>query len=144
MGQLAQLRWEFREEGGEIPLVGEREFLESCSAFLRRGLKGGDWVYWIAKHEEQIVSQMFIHTIYPVPRPCRLQDRWGYLTNVYTRPLYRRQGIGSRLLIEAVCWAREQGFELLIVSPGEEASSFYRRAGFRVETDFVQLRLQEF
>lgn len=142
--KLARLRWDFRAEEDEIPAVNETIFIKSCIDFLERGLRTGNWIYWVAKNEGEVVSHIFINTIRPVPRPCQPDDRFGYMTNVYTRPEYRNKGIGSELMKRAMQWAEKEGLELLIVSPGEGSLSFYSRAGFSEETDFMQLRLKEY
>ena len=142
--KLARLRWDFRVEEDETPAVSQTTFIQSCTDFLERGFEAGNWAYWVAKEEGEIVSHVFINTIRPVPRPCNLDDRYGYMTNVYTRPEYRNKGIGTELMRRAMQWAAEEGLELVIVSPSEESLPFYRRAGFSEETDFMQLRLKEY
>jgi GNAT superfamily N-acetyltransferase len=142
--ELARLRWEFRAEEDETPALSQPAFIQACTDFLERGLQTGNWIYWVAKEGNEIVSHLFIHTIKPVPRPCRPDDRFGYLTNVYTRPEFRNRGVGTELMKQARRWAEEAGLELVIVSPSEESKRFYRRAGFREETDFMQLRLREY
>ena len=143
--QLAQLRWDFQtEHNAEMSVVEKAEFLDVCAEFMRQCFERGDWVFWIAEDGGEIVSQMFVHTIQSVPRPARLENLWGYLTNVYTKPAFRNRGIGARLLVQVKDWAIERDFEILIVSPSEDSVNFYRREGFTAETDFYQLRLRKF
>jgi GNAT superfamily N-acetyltransferase len=143
--QLAQMRWDFQvEDEAEKPVVEKTEFLEKCAGYLKKSAARGDWAFWIAEENGEIISQMFVHTIESVPRPARLENLWGYLTNVYTKPAFRGHGIGAQLLREVKSWAIEQDLELLIVSPSDDSIEFYKRAGFAEETDFYQLRLREF
>jgi len=143
--QLAEMRWDFQtEENAETPTVEKSLFLENCVEYLRRSLTRGDWAFWIAEENGAIAAQMFVHTIESVPRPARLENFWGYLTNVYTKPVFRNRGIGAELLRRVKSWAIEHDFELLIVSPSDDSVNFYKRAGFSRETDFYQLRLREF
>jgi GNAT superfamily N-acetyltransferase len=143
--QLAAMRWSFQTENGmETPAVEKAEFIRNCVEHLRQCFKEGDWAFWITEQNGEIVSHVFVKKINSLPRPARIENFWGYVTNVYTKPAFRRMGIGSELLRRVKLWAVEQDFELLIVSPGEEAVSFYRREGFTEETDFYQLRLRKF
>ena len=87
---------------------------------------------------------VFVHKIDLVPRPCKIQDQFGYLTNNYTKPAYRSQGIGSALMNRVVEWAKDEDFELLIVYPSDEAVTFYERVGFKLENDVMELRLREY
>jgi len=141
---LARMRWDFRAEDGESPIMSQEEFIGRCAEFLKEGIISGTWVHWIAEIGDVIVSNASINIITSVPRPCKLEDRFGYLTNVYTKPEYRRKGVGAELTSKITAWAREIDLELLIVSPSEDSIRFYRRAGFDLATDFLQLRLRSY
>ncbi len=137
--QLAQMRWDFRKEDDDEPdVMTYAEFMESCAAFLLQGMHSEQWVYWVAMQHDVVVSHICIFRIQSVPRPCKDADYWGYMTNVYTKPAYRQQGIGSRLMKHAMQWAKTQGLALMIVSPSDAAIPFYQRAGFAHETEFMQ------
>lgn len=143
--QLAELRWEFRmEDGTEQPLVSREQFIQICTHFLQESLATGYHTYWVAEQDGQIISHIFVHRIDLVPRPCKLRDQFGYITNTYTRPAYRNQGIGSLLLHHVKQWATEQDFELLIVYPSEQAIPYYERAGFCTENEVMELKLREY
>jgi GNAT superfamily N-acetyltransferase len=143
--QLAGLRWDFRlEDDGEHASMSKPEFVEKCIEFLKRGSASGYHAYWIAEDAGEIVAQIFVHKIDMVPRPCKLEDRFGYITNNYTKPQYRNRGIGSELLKRVVGWSREEDLELLIVYPSELAVPFYQRSGFTMENEVMELRLRDF
>jgi GNAT superfamily N-acetyltransferase len=145
LAQLAELRWDFRDEDGvEHPVVSQSEFIEACIIFLKRGLESGYHTYWVAEQEGEIISQVFVHRIDLVPRPCKVQDQFGYITNNYTKPVYRNQGIGSELIERVKQWARSEDLELLIVYPSDEAVTFYERAGFCSDNDVMELKLREY
>ncbi len=135
--QLAELRWDFRTElrppAGVIPLktVLPRDvFIPACLKFLQHGLASGNWAFWIAEDAGQIISQVCIQIIAKIPRPIELNPRMGYITNVYTRPAYRNQGIGARLMKLSSDWARREGLESLVLWPAKGREAFYERAGF--------------
>lgn len=133
---LARLRWEFDREDHETPpAVSYEEFLSHCGGFLQRGLDDETWTYWIAEADGEIVSHIFVHVFHPVPRPTRLIDFYGYMTNVYTRPAYRNQGIGSALMQHVLDWAKAQKIAFFIVSPSERSVPFYQRAGFEMDVN---------
>lgn len=143
--QLAELRWDFRMEGGdELPAVSKSEFVEACLLFLKRGLESGYYAHWLAEEGDEIVSHVFIHKIDMIPRPCKIHDQFGYITNNYTKPAYRNRGVAPELMRRALDWAKDEDLELLIVYPSERAVSFYQRAGFYPENDVMELRLREY
>jgi GNAT superfamily N-acetyltransferase len=112
--------------------------LEACTAFLRQGLASQRWVYWVAVCEGTIVSHIFVQRIDKVPKPNRLDDGFGYVTNVYTRPAHRGRGIGSELMAHVIEWAQAQDLECLLVGPSDASVRFYERAGFRWNEDLME------
>jgi GNAT superfamily N-acetyltransferase len=141
--QLARMRWDFRTEDDEAPVMDQAEFIESCVAYLKQSLETDSWTYWIAKDRDEIVSHIFVYIIQAVPKPSSFTNCWGYMTNVYTKPAYRNKGIGSELMRHVKHWVKEQGLRLLIVSPSEASVPFYARAGFRSETEWMELEFED-
>ena len=143
--QLAELRWDFRMESGEEKAsMSKAEFVKQCIEFFERKSKNNYHFYWVAEKDDEIIAQIFVHKIDMIPRPCRIDDQFGYVTNNYTKPEHRGQGIGSKLMKRVVEWAKAEDLELLIVYPSERAVPFYERAGFRTENDVMELVLREF
>jgi GNAT superfamily N-acetyltransferase len=143
--ELAQMRWDFRlEEAPGTTIHDQASFLDACSAFLRQGLAEQRWTYWVAQHDSQIVSHIYIQRVPKVPKPNKLHDALGYVTNVYTRPAYRGQGIGTQLMTHVLQWAREHDLESLIVWPSETSVGFYERAGFRDKSDMLEYEVRPY
>ena len=142
---LANLRWDFRMETGEERAAMSREkFVEECVEFFRSKAGGGYHVYWVAEVGDEIIAQVFVHIVEMIPRPCRIDDRFGYVTNDYTKPEHRNQGIGTLLFEKVIEWAKDNDLELLIVYPSERAVPFYERLGFESENDVMELTLREY
>jgi GNAT superfamily N-acetyltransferase len=140
---LARMRWEFQTEDDVSTGGTYDEFFAACTEFLTRALAGDRWRIWVAEAEGDLVAHIFLQLIEKVPRPGSTRSHMAYMTNVYTRPLYRSQGIGGRLL-EVVCrWAEEEHLELIIVWPSERSVSFYARAGFQTVQDAMVLSFED-
>ena len=143
--QLAELRWQSRtDEDGERPRHGHGEFTTSCEQFLREGLSSGARAYWLAVENDKIISHIFVQQIPMVPRPYKIDDRWGYITNAYTLPERRGEGIGESLMKRVIAWAQAEDLELLIVWPSDRAVSFYHKLGFSADNDILQLTLRPY
>lgn len=145
LAELAEMRWDFRlEESDGVTVNDKPTFLAACVAFLARGLAEGRWAYWIAVVDGQIVSHIYVCTMEKVPKPNKLDDADGYVTNVYTRPAYRNRGIGSALMAHVKAWALEQDYNTLFVWPSEESVPFYRRAGFAGPSDLLEIEIRPY
>lgn len=55
----------------------------------------------------------------------------GYINQLYTLPVYRRRGIGSRLLRRAHQEANHLGLRHMVLLASEMGLSLYRRAGYQ-------------
>lgn len=96
--RLAELRWKFRRESGEEPLMEKADFVSRCTDFLKTASENGFHTFWIAESSDEIVGNLFVHRIDLIPRPCQFQDAFGYVTNNFVIPSHRGRGIGKALL----------------------------------------------
>lgn len=142
--ELADMRWAFRSEAGEVPAEGQDAFRDRYAAFVRAGLASGAWAYWVAADAGRLAAHMAVCVVRGVPRPTRGSDQWGYLTDCYTRPAYRGAGVGSALLARVRAWGETRDLELLLVWPSEASAGFYARAGFGPAADAAVLPLRAY
>lgn len=140
--RLAAMRWDFYVEDGERPAYERDVFERECAAIMAAGLAERRWQHFVAEIGDGIVAMASVQFIPLIPRPSRMHDRLGYLTNVYTNPPRRNVGIGQSLLEYIRQWARQQDLELLIVWPSDGSRDLYRRVGFRDDTEILELKLR--
>ena len=130
LSSLAAMRHAFTFEDHAPPATSRADFGTAFEETVGTGIASGRWTVWLAETGNEIVSHVYVGLIEKIPRPTR-EHRWiGYVTNVYTRPEHRGQGVGTALLERVTAWAAERDVELLVVWPSEESISFYERAGF--------------
>jgi len=138
---LSEMRWEHEYEEEAQFSITKEEFISECSSFLIKEMERGTWVYWIAEDEGNIIANIYINKIRKVPKPQKLFAEIGYVTNVHTKKDYRNKGIGTELLKRVKQWAVENNIELLFLWPSERSVSFYKREGFKVENEIMELEL---
>lgn len=137
--QLVQMRWDFSEGERTNHTVTFEEFNQVCSEFLVKALNSGDWYIWVAERNERLVSHMYLQLIHKVPRPGKSPDPYyGYVTNVYTCPDFRNQGIGSKIHHAMEKWSKENEVEFLILWPSSESVNFYERNGFSRSEEAIE------
>jgi GNAT superfamily N-acetyltransferase len=129
--RLAELRrgWTCEEDSPDATLV-RGDFDAAFARLVSDGIETGRWVVWVAEVGGEIVSHAFVGVIDKIPRPVAGFPAIGYLTNVYTRPEFRGQGLGSRVLDAVTAWARNSDIELLVVWPSDASVAHYERHGF--------------
>jgi len=142
---LTRMRLDFTLEHNTTLSLSEDIYVEYCQEmkeFLVKAISSDEWFIWVAEEDGLIVSHIFLELINKVPRPGRKTTPFVYMTNVYTLPDYRGQGIGSRLLQRIEDWARLNKFELIIVWPSEEGITFYRKNKYVHCTEPMELMLE--
>jgi ribosomal protein S18 acetylase RimI-like enzyme len=131
--ELARLRWDFRIEHGTPVDRSFDDFVHEFRGFATDVLADGSpWRAWVVDDGDRLVGCVWFQLVEKVPHPSR--RRWerpiGYVTNVYVQPALRNEGLGGRLMDEALGFAREREVAEVVVWPSARSGSFYRRAGF--------------
>lgn len=141
--RLAQMRWDFRMELAHEAITPDARapFMEVMLEFLDEIFDSDRWGIWVAEDDGVIISNVYIQRIRKVPRPIRLNVEMGYLTNMFTYPDYRDQGIGAELMRRALEWARSLQLETVILWPAEGREAFYERGGFEHEKEAMTQEL---
>ena len=138
---LTMMRYEFTLEHQPEVRDDYDLFATECRAFLEEAINSERWHIWVAELDGIITSHIYIQLIDKVPRPGRITYPFAYMTNVYTDPDYRSQGIGSQLLQAIREWAAANRFEFIIVWPSDESRDFYSRNGYTLCNDPMELHL---
>jgi len=73
------------------------------------------------------------------PRPMVQSLTVPYLLSMFTEPEHRGKGYATRIVREAVRWARAHGYDAVTLHASEYGESIYRREGF---TRTVEMRLR--
>lgn len=138
--ELSKMRWEFQTESNEHDTTWSKEkFIDYCEDFYINVIDSSNWLFWVAEDNDKIVSHVFIHIINNIPSPNRLINKWGYLTNSYTKKPYRNQGVGSKLIEYAIKDVKSNDIETLIVWPSDKSFQFYKRSGFTENNYIMEL-----
>jgi GNAT superfamily N-acetyltransferase len=141
---LAQLRWDFRSYDMQDPSgTEEADFVSQCADYFREAFTRDEWGCWVAEVDGLIISTIFFHVIQKIPKPTQFYHRFAYISNVYTRPEYRNQGVGTALMERAKAWGVERGLEMFFLWPSKRSVPFYLRAGFHGDVDSLECPLVE-
>ncbi len=141
--RLAASRFTFRSR---LNPAGEDEeaFVERCSRWMQARLREDRlWKCWLAEQASAPCGHLWMQLIEKIPNPIREPEYHAYITNVYVDEAARGQGIGSRLLTEALDWAKAQDVHAVILWPTEKSRSLYARHGFAVREDVMEFIVKE-
>ena len=129
--QLTELRLEMRRERETVPLTIEPEaFKNATERFFSETLADGSFVSAIAFDGAEAVACSGLSIQRVPPSYGNPGGMRGYITNMYTRPSWRRKGLAVRLLDMLVEEARKRGCQWLYLNASAAGRPVYERYGF--------------
>lgn len=126
---LAQLRWEM-----EMERHGDQFSLEVYSAAfdrsMREEMRRGHFRAWLAEADGNAVACVMLIWWPTPPHFENLDRKRAFVSSVYTRPDYRRRGIGRALMRTLIATSREMGIQRLILWASDMGRPLYESLGF--------------
>ena len=107
-------------------LAFKNRSLEAWVAETTDGLEVGSGCIWLRAAQ---------------PRPNLKKQVQPYLLSMYTEPPFRRKGVASLLVKEAIKWCKKNGHSRLALHASRQGRSLYRKLGFS-RTWEMRLKLQ--
>ena len=99
--------------------------------WARRRLKSGILVAWVAEtRDRRVVAGGCVWLQEIQPRPGRTDQAQPYLLSMYTEPEARGGGLASRIVREALRWARARGYARMTLHASDFGRRVYERLGF--------------
>lgn len=129
---LAVLRWEsdLERHPERASALSWQEYAAAYAEDTRDELERGRHRAWIADAEGEPVACVLLVVMVTPPSVNALRRRRGFVSSVYTRPGYRRQGISRRLMELLIEEARALRLDRLILWASEMGRPLYEELGF--------------
>ncbi len=109
--------------------------------YLTKALSDGSFRAWLASVGDRDVAGGAI-IISPWPaHPYDWECRRATILNVYTYPVYRRQGIARKLMNMMVDWCRREGFAGVSLHASPDGRHLYESLGFEPSNE-MRLKLR--
>ncbi len=135
---LAELRKRQLVDEGSAP---DMEIDMELDAFFRTAMADGSLVEWVAEEDGQVVATAAILFFAFPPSYTNKSGKKGYITNMYTAPACRGQGIATKLLGRLAEEARSAGVTKLWLGASHMGRPVYERFGFRQGDHWMELDL---
>ena len=136
---LAQMRLEMRKERETAACaLSEAEFLRCNVEFFRTHLAAGDFISFLCFDGDEAAACSGLSLQIHPPTYENPSGKSGYVTNMFTRPAWRRRGLAKRLVDLLVEAAKTAGCAKLYLNASKMGRPVYEKYGFRtVENEMV-------
>jgi ribosomal protein S18 acetylase RimI-like enzyme len=130
---LATLRFEMEVEQGHEDAgekVDPRTYAQAYANSTGEEMKGRRNRVWLAEADgEAVACVLLVWWVLP-PTFDSFSRKRGFVSSVFTRPAYRRQGIARHLMQMLIASAREEGIGRLILWSSDMGRPLYEQLGF--------------
>lgn len=109
--------------------------------YFQEKMQENKFAAWVAETADGFIIATAAVSFYETaPKPWNLESKYVFISSMYTEPDYRRQGIGGRLLEEALAFSRSKGITHATLHASPSGKSLYESFGFR-DTNEMRLAL---
>ena len=128
LARVAELRWQWISENGEVPAGDRAEFVRHFAAWARRNAASHQCL--VVVRGAVVIGMAWLAVVPRVPTPHAYERESGDVQCVYVVPGERDSGVGGRLIEAVLERARELGLERVTVHSSPRAIPAYARRGF--------------
>lgn len=139
---LVDFRIEFLKEFQNIPSDNEMEiFRKSLKNFFLDKMKSGEFIAWFAVSENKILATSGLSFLQRPPHFFNKTGKFAYIMNMYTKPNWRRKGVGSALLEKLFEEIKNKGINTVFLHATPAGRPLYEKYGFRESDGEMILKL---
>ena len=129
---LAQMRLEMRKERETAACtISEAEFLRCNVEFFHTHLAAGDFISFLCFDGDEAAACSGLSLQIHPPTYENPSGKSGYVTNMFTRPAWRRRGLAKRLVDLLVEAAKTAGCAKLYLNASKMGRPVYEKYGFK-------------
>ncbi|MCM3065777.1 GNAT family N-acetyltransferase [Priestia flexa] len=141
---IISLRVELLKEVNEIKTQEEEKtVMEATERYLKEAMEKGEFVSFVAKDGEEIVSVSGLSFFTRPPYLENLKGKEAYLLNMYTLPSHRKQGLARRILQECMKECQKREVKRVWLHASQAGEALYKSIGFQFKGSEMELFLDE-
>ena len=130
--KLIEFRIKFLNELQDYPPNKEFEiFCNSIRDFFIKKMNENEFVAWLAESNNKIIATSGLSFLQKPPHFINITGKFAYIMNMYTKPEWRRKGIGAALLKKLFEEIKERGIKSVVLHSTPSGKTLYEKYGFR-------------
>jgi ribosomal protein S18 acetylase RimI-like enzyme len=130
---LVDFRIRFLKDIQEIPTGKNLEnFKDNLRNFFINRMRSDEFIAWFAISDEQVIATSGLSFLQRPPHFTNLTGYFAYIMNMYTKPEWRRKGIGSALLEKLFEEIKKKEIESVVLHATPMGAPLYEKYGFKI------------
>jgi len=109
--------------------------------YFASAITDGSFVSWIMESDSNIIATSGVCFYSLPPTYSDPSGRIAYITNMFTKAEYRRNGIATDLLSMVIDEAKKRGCRIIRLHTSELGKSIYIKAGFADSDGYMALKI---
>ena len=138
---LVELRKQQLIDEGLPPETTISDIDKELADYFASAIADGSFVSWVMEHGGEIIATSGVCFYMLPPTYSRPDGGVAYITNMYTKDEYRRNGIAAKLLNMVIDEAKRRGYKIARLHTSDYGRSIYEKAGFTDSEGYMALKL---
>ena len=109
--------------------------------YFTSAISDRSFIPWVMDNDGEIIATSGVRFYALPPNFSNPSGRVAYITNMYTKPEYRRNGIAAELLDMVIEEAKTREYKVVRLHTSEFGRSIYLKAGFTYSDGYMALRI---
>ncbi|MEJ9227471.1 GNAT family N-acetyltransferase [Priestia aryabhattai] len=140
--EIIKLRVSLLKEVNEIQTEEEEaQITHATKNYLETEISNQNFVSYIAKNDEEVVSVSGVSFFKRPPYLENLQGVEAYILNMYTLPSHRNQGLARQLLEKCIEECKKRGVKRIWLHASKDGEPLYKSMGFNFKGSEMELFL---
>jgi GNAT superfamily N-acetyltransferase len=110
------------------------------SDYFTATISDDSFISWVMENDGEIIATSGLCFYLLPPNYSNPTGKTAYITNMYTKPEYRRKGIAAELLNMVIDEAKSRGYKVIRLHTSEYGKSIYEKAGFTDTDGYMAFR----
>lgn len=136
--QLAELRKKQLIDEG---CYSDNNIDNELGKYFSTSISNENLIVWLATEDEYIIGTAGVCFFQYPPSFTNTTGRIAYITNVYTRNEYRKQGIATKLLELIVEEIKNEGCKFIRLHASSQGKKLYEKMGFTDVEGFMSKKV---
>ncbi|NHK31226.1 MAG: GNAT family N-acetyltransferase [Asgard group archaeon] len=139
---LIDFRIEFLKEFQNLPSKNElMQFKENLRKFFFDKMKSDEFIAWFAESNNEIIATSGLSFLQRPPHFSNLTGKFAYIMNMYTKPEWRRKGIGAALFEKLLEEIKNRGIHAINLHATPSGKPLYEKFGFKDSEGYMGLKI---